>query len=229
MFSIIHFNISLCRREGTTEEQDLLASYSDYAGQSGAGSGINERDAQRLAETLALNAPSGKTAAPAAQSATASNDQTSQYFPPKTSQYFPPKRSAIVDQPEKRSEIAGKAPSSDTINRTDFMATLAGKSDNKIDEILVRAVQNRFHYKPVIGMTIRCKVAGKKDRLKGFLRYLGHIENLPIKKKNLVVAGVELDHDEDLGTDGTFLGKRYFSTPSKRGYFVPVKNCGAGS
>ena len=93
-----------------------------------------------------------------------------------------------------------------------------------IDDAVSKFVEERFHVKPNFGMHIRCKVPGKSERLKGTLEFLGHITNLP-KRNNVIVAGLQLDVDEDLGTDGTFLGRRYFTAPPKRGYFVPFKNC----
>lgn len=93
-----------------------------------------------------------------------------------------------------------------------------------IDDAVATSVQERIHLKPTFGMHIRCKIPGKSDKLKGTLEFLGHIKNLP-KRSSVVVAGLQLDTEEDLGTDGTFLGKRYFVAPAKRGYFVPFKNC----
>ena len=60
--------------------------------------------------------------------------------------------------------------------------------------------------------------------MRGTLQYLGHIDNLP-KRSNIVVAGLQLEAKEELATDGSFLGKRYFTAPTKQGYFVPFKNC----
>ena len=51
------FNIFI-RREGTTEDQDHLIQNTD--GYAASGSGIDESEAQRLAETLALNVPMAK-------------------------------------------------------------------------------------------------------------------------------------------------------------------------
>lgn len=94
-----------------------------------------------------------------------------------------------------------------------------------IDNALVEAINDKFHFKPSIGMSIGCKVNGKASPLRGTLQYLGHINDLPVNKRNIVVAGLKLEDDEDLATDGTFLGKKYFNAPQKRGYFVPFKNC----
>lgn len=97
-------------------------------------------------------------------------------------------------------------------------------SDNTITDDVSKAVEEKFKAKPSIGMSIKCKIPGKSEPLGGVLKYLGHISNLP-KKSNVIVAGLELNQEENLGTDGSFLGKRYFTVPAKRGYFVPVKNC----
>ena len=82
----------------------------------------------------------------------------------------------------------------------------------------------KYSVQPRPDMRVRCKVPGKESPMKGSLKYLGRISNLP-KRSNVVVAGIQLEHEEDLGTDGTFLGKRYFTAPNKHGYFVPMKNC----
>ena len=93
-----------------------------------------------------------------------------------------------------------------------------------VEEGVMRSVEEKFHVKPSIGMHVKCKIPGKQEPMKGTLQFLGHINNLP-KKSNVIVAGLELEKREELGTDGTFLGKRYFKSAPKRGYFVPVKNC----
>jgi len=94
-----------------------------------------------------------------------------------------------------------------------------------IDEAIKEAVVKKYHPNrvPYIGMPISCKVPSI-DRLNGTLKFLGYITNLP-KKNDRIIAGLELAGEQNLGTDGTFLGKRYFTAPPKRGYFVPFESC----
>lgn len=93
-----------------------------------------------------------------------------------------------------------------------------------IDAGIVRAVIDRFHFLPYIGMNMKCRVSGKRRIVRGTLQFLGHLHKLP-KRNNVVIAGLRLENDENLATDGTFLGKRYFVAPKKRGYFVRFKDC----
>lgn len=60
--------------------------------------------------------------------------------------------------------------------------------------------------------------------MKGVLKWVGHLPTLP-KTKDNIVAGIELIKQDKLGTDGSFMGKRYFTATSKRGYFVRYKDC----
>ena len=131
---------------------------------------------------------------------------------------------ARIHHPEKSSKkeekVVNKAVKNNTLSNENDNSTVI----NQIDDALVRAVEDRFHFKPSIGMSLKCKVTGKSYPFNGTLEFLGRVTNLP-KRSNIVVAGLKLDLEEDLGTDGSFLGKRYFSAPPKRGYFVPFKNC----
>ena len=95
---------------------------------------------------------------------------------------------------------------------------------NLIDSVAATSVQDRFHFRPVADMPLKCTLSGKSEPLVGGLKYLGHLNSLP-SKRNTIVAGIQLNSPEELGTDGTFLGKRYFYAPQKRAYFVPVRNC----
>ena len=95
---------------------------------------------------------------------------------------------------------------------------------SNLDSESIKQIEEKLHIKPNIGMHLKCNVPGKSDPIRGVLKWYGHITNLP-RRSNVVVAGVELDKEEDLGTNGTFLGKRYFEAAPKRGYFVPIKNC----
>lgn len=53
----------------------------------------------------------------------------------------------------------------------------------------------------------------------GIIRWLGYLN-----QKDDVMAGVELEEDKGC-TDGSWLGRRYFFCPQKRGLFVKLKAC----
>ena len=125
---------------------------------------------------------------------------------------------------EKRTNIRRPSSTLSSDKKKSKISSLVPSKKNSIDQGLVRAVNDKFHFKPFIGMPLQCNVSGKSTQMRGTLQYLGHIQNLP-KRSNIVVAGLELEQTEDLATDGSFLGKRYFTAPAKRGYFVPFKNC----
>ena len=105
-----------------------------------------------------------------------------------------------------------------------FSTDAAASTGTNLDSESLKQVEEKLHVKPNIGMHLKCNVPGKSDPIRGVLKWFGHITNLP-KRSNVVVAGVELEKEEDLGTNGTFLGKRYFEAAPRRGYFVPIKNC----
>lgn len=75
-----------------------------------------------------------------------------------------------------------------------------------------------------LGSKVVCHVRGKRQNLKGILRWQGYLPTLPKTRENIVV-GIELTTPDKLGTDGSFMGKRYFQAPPKRGYFVKYKDC----
>ena len=75
-----------------------------------------------------------------------------------------------------------------------------------------------------IGKQVICHVRGKAGSLKGVLKWVGHLPTLP-KTKDNIVAGIELIKKDKLGTDGSFMGKRYFTSVPKHGYFVRYKDC----
>jgi len=219
-------------REGTTEQQDTIAMDPDV----GSGSGLDEAaQAQRLAESLAMNnMPLTKITKMSSfkrdnAAVPSISKRTKISRPDKTKKKT---KSASKKSKTKASKVSSTntAAVNSTSNSTKAISLSPAKladlnpSNSTIDQAISRSVEDLFHVKPVIGMHVRCKVPGKSDKMKGSLRYIGHITNLP-KRNNVIVAGIELDHDEELGTDGTFLGKRYFITTPKKGYFVPVKNC----
>ena len=178
----------------------------------GSGSGADETaQAQKLAENLALNnMPRFKAA----------NYKRDQFQTKATSPYKINVKRTKITRPKKTKKSKSKPN-----NTTNFSGNKGlTSSTNNTDPAVIKAVTDMFHMPPSLGMHVKCKVPGKADQLKGSLRYMGHITNLP-KRNNVIVAGLELDHEEELGTDGTFLGKRYFIATPKTGYFVPVKNC----
>ncbi|XP_028403606.1 carboxypeptidase D-like [Dendronephthya gigantea] len=75
-----------------------------------------------------------------------------------------------------------------------------------------------------IGKRVVCHVRGKAGILKGVLKWIGYLPTLP-KNKDNIVAGIRLDKKDKLGTDGSFMGKRYFTAAPKHGYFVRYKDC----
>ena len=103
-------------------------------------------------------------------------------------------------------------------------AAAAKRNAIPLDNEIRREVQEKFRFSPELGMSLNCNIPGKNEPMNGQLRFIGRISNLP-KKSNVIVAGLELQKDAELGTDGTFLNKRYFVAQPKRAYFVPVKNC----
>ncbi|KAL2079128.1 hypothetical protein ACEWY4_024872 [Coilia grayii] len=54
----------------------------------------------------------------------------------------------------------------------------------------------------------------------GVIRWIGRISSIPE-----LVAGVELDQEITAGTDGSYLGERYFRCPSNKGLFVKLRSC----
>ena len=76
----------------------------------------------------------------------------------------------------------------------------------------------------VIGTKLNCHVRGKTGNLEGVLKWIGYLPTLP-KTKDNIVAGIELVKKNKLGTDGSFMGKKYFTAAPKHGYFVRYKDC----
>ncbi|XP_008316335.1 ubiquitin carboxyl-terminal hydrolase CYLD-like isoform X2 [Cynoglossus semilaevis] len=54
----------------------------------------------------------------------------------------------------------------------------------------------------------------------GVICWIGHISGISEH-----VAGIELDHELSAGTDGSYLGERYFRCPPNKGLFVKLRNC----
>ena len=101
------------------------------------------------------------------------------------------------------------------------------RTKKSIEPAILKLAEHQSHIIPSIGMHLRCTIPRKSVPLNGTLKFLGHIPNLP-KRNNLLVAGLEVESTEDLATDGTFFGKRYFTTPPKKAYFLPFKSCKIG-
>ena len=256
-YEIVMVEISLFyffryRREGSVEKEDRISSV-----QEGSGSGDEIEQAQRLAESLALNniqigtkSANAKTAAATKRGflpPTAMHDDTSMFNekrnkitrPPKASKQSKKRNKVSKRSSEKKSEISTTASSTSSKNDTSAEVKKASVSSSSssssrpeeqkndadfVDPAISKDFIAKYSVEPKLNMRVRCKVPGKESPMKGSLKYLGRISNLP-KRSNVVVAGLQLEHEEDLGTDGTFLGKRYFTAPTKRGYFVPMKNC----
>ncbi|XP_077356488.1 ubiquitin carboxyl-terminal hydrolase CYLD isoform X2 [Festucalex cinctus] len=56
--------------------------------------------------------------------------------------------------------------------------------------------------------------------LYGVIRWIGRIEGV-----SEAVAGIELEQEVSAGSDGTYLGKRYFRCPPNKGLFLKLYNC----
>ena len=210
----------LYRREGAAEpQQDSTASESEV----GSGSGMDENVmAQKLAENLALNSPITKLSKKNGRFSIDNQKRTKISHPTKKKRTIHKKLKSKVEKTAVKSEITNSSNTADEIKNATVAETISNSTE--INSDIAKEVEEKFHVTPNVGMHLRCKVPGKSTPMTGQLRFLGHITNLP-KRNNVIVAGLELDHTEDLGTDGTFLGKRYFTASVKKGYFVPVKNC----
>lgn len=221
------------RREGTTEEQDSLGK-DDIAQDIGSGSGNEATEASqaiRLAENLALN-PLSMHEAPVYDREDPRDTEIAKSVTPTTFEnndknddpssaihnYRHPLLTTMRNRLKTNNiTVVTKYPTKDGDTSTNVQRS-------KIDPGVVKRVVDDYRLKPKLGMYLECNVPGKDNTLKGTLKYLGTIANLP-KRSDIIVAGLFLDSDADRGTDGTFLGKRYFATPPKRSYFVPFKYC----
>lgn len=56
--------------------------------------------------------------------------------------------------------------------------------------------------------------------LYGVIRWIGRINGVPE-----TVAGIELEQELSAGTDGSYLGERYFHCPPNKGLFVKLRKC----
>jgi len=249
-------------REGANTKDEHISATSE-----GSGSGDEAEQAQRLAESLALNNVQLMSSSSLKASAKPSASMATKrgFLPPvihddgslfneKRNKISHPQKSSSTSKlnkkrnkvnsinsngnnnnnnkksektAEKKSETELNASSTTPKNDSTAEATSTKKSEDTsdfVDPAIAKDFIAKYSVQPRPDMRVRCKVPGKESPMKGSLKYLGRISNLP-KRSNVVVAGIQLEHEEDLGTDGTFLGKRYFTAPNKHGYFVPMKNC----
>ncbi|KII65896.1 Carboxypeptidase N catalytic chain [Thelohanellus kitauei] len=79
-----------------------------------------------------------------------------------------------------------------------------------------------------INEMLTCQIPGRTQNLSGKLKWSGTIPELanhtstPLES---IILGLELMKSDDLATDGTFLGKRYFTTKPNHAYFIPKNLC----
>lgn len=70
------------------------------------------------------------------------------------------------------------------------------------------------------GLELGSMVEVNDPPLYGVIRWIGRINGVPN-----TVAGVELEQELPAGTDGSYLGERYFHCPPNKGLFVKLRNC----
>lgn len=235
-------------REGATEEQDTMVQHEldNFEPEiSGSGNFEENLQAQRLAENLALN-KIPLVRAPLSERTIIKRKNFGRQEERRSASIIDTMKRNKIEKPTLKTSKAkaiGKD-AAETQKKSETLSTGANlpktavkeKSSevnstsvsptegSNLDSDSIKQIEEKFHIKPNVGMHLKCNVPGKSDPIRGVLKWYGHITNLP-RRSNVVVAGVELDKEEDLGTNGTFLGKRYFEAAPKRGYFVPIKNC----
>lgn len=82
-------------------------------------------------------------------------------------------------------------------------------------------VKTEKRYIKYLNSKVECKIAKQKKPKRGVLKWVGYLPNFPHK----LIAGVELDTYDNLGTNGSYQSKRYFITKPGRGYFFQLKQC----
>ena len=231
MFLVDNYLFFVIRREGTTQEEDSLAK-DDIVHDVGSGSDAESNEASqaiRLAENLALiplplNQQVGREEAKNRMGKDVirrvnykpSNENVKRANIP-----YPNDDALLMKMRRKLSNnnITVTVKYGDTLN-----TNMSYKRNLAIDEDIIKRVENDYRIKPKLGMYLRCDIPGNTGIIEGMMRYLGIIRNLPNRRYD-IIAGLQLDSASDRGTDGTFLGRRYFTTLPKRGYFVPFKYC----
>ncbi|XP_062372200.1 ubiquitin carboxyl-terminal hydrolase CYLD isoform X2 [Sardina pilchardus] len=71
-----------------------------------------------------------------------------------------------------------------------------------------------------LGLEVESMVEVNDPPQYGVIRWIGRISGV-----SELVAGVELDQEITAGTDGSYLGERYFRCPSNKGLFVKLRSC----
>ncbi|XP_031440934.1 ubiquitin carboxyl-terminal hydrolase CYLD isoform X2 [Clupea harengus] len=87
---------------------------------------------------------------------------------------------------------------------------------------LLEEVEYEYEYEAGAGMELEVgsMVEVNEPPQYGVIRWIGRIGSIPE-----LVAGVELDQEITAGTDGSYLGERYFRCPSNKGLFVKLRSC----
>lgn len=70
------------------------------------------------------------------------------------------------------------------------------------------------------GLELGSMVEVNDPPLYGVIRWIGRINGVPE-----TVAGIELEQELSAGTDGSYLGERYFHCPPNKGLFVKLRKC----
>ncbi|XP_076144447.1 ubiquitin carboxyl-terminal hydrolase CYLD-like [Alosa pseudoharengus] len=73
---------------------------------------------------------------------------------------------------------------------------------------------------PGLGLELGSMVEVNEPAQYGVIRWIGRIRGI-----SQLVAGVELDQEITAGTDGSYLGDRYFRCPPNKGLFVKLRSC----
>ena len=179
------FFYSIHSREGSVEKEDHISSISE-----GSGSGDEVEQAQRLAESLALNnvqLPTGKLSG---KSVTASKRG---FLPPHDdTSLFNEKRNKIARPSKSKSKKRSKISKKSSEKKSDFTASESSnspkndssvespskKSDEPtskgdsefVDPAIAKDFISKYSVDPKPNMRVRCKVPGKESPMKGSLK-----------------------------------------------------------
>lgn len=224
----------IIRREGTTTDQDTVAK-DDIARDVGSGNEAEISEASqalKLAENLALNPFTLNQQNSKREDVKYQNEKlTGREGEGKSAESQNHEKRTIIPYPDGEKIISNIR---NKLNRNNIEVSVkygdrevsseVKKRNLDIDDQVLKRVQDDFLLTPKLGMFVKCNIPGNRKTFDGTLRYLGTVNNLPNRSLD-IIAGLQLHEDNDLGTDGTFLGKQYFTTEPKRGYFVPFKYC----